>query len=142
MIDYYNGGIMIDNSHLSEFVKSSLRHLSYEYKINIYDKNCSGCAFKKITTVDERGNEKEHKELNDAINDCLFVAHVHIIRGCQYGGDEYTLEEIVTNTCRLWYKETEESDEPENNEQPSFMEIKSIEDRDIRKICIGETISQ
>jgi len=131
---------MLDNSQLSNFVKENLRHLLYEYKVNIYDKNCSDCVFKKITTVDMYGKEIEHKELSDAIDKYLFNENIHIIRGCQYAEDEYTLDEITSNTCRLWYDETIEGGDNEDS-SIIFMEMIDIEDGDLREVSSSKVIS-
>lgn len=131
---------MLDNSQLSDFVKKNLQYLSYENKVNIYDNNCSDCTFKKITTINAYGKEVEYKELSDAIDKCLFNENIHIKRGCQYAGDEYTLDEITSNTCRLWYNETIEGGDNEDDSIIS-MEMIDIEDRNLREVSPSKVIS-
>jgi hypothetical protein len=98
---------MLDNKRLTSLSVETLRSLSYESKVKLYDKNCAKCPFALIQT--KRGRFfKRRDTLEEAIEVAEDNRSTSVVRGCCYGGDEFSLNEIVMNTCRLWKKETQE----------------------------------
>jgi hypothetical protein len=99
---------MLDNKNQSNFVFNIQRAIPYENKVSEYDKNCGECAFKKITVTNGK-KIIECKTLQEARDYSLNNRHYSIQRGCQYGGEDITLTEIVANNCKLWKEETIET---------------------------------
>lgn len=95
---------MLDNKNLSQFAEDTLRGLSYGERIDIYDKNCAGCPFNLIRVIKNKRIIEECHNIYDAIETCLDFEGSRIVRLCNYGGEEYKIEEIMANTCRLWNK--------------------------------------
>jgi hypothetical protein len=93
---------VLDNKKLSEKLKSSLRGLAYEQQVEIWNRHCSTCPFSRV---------KLHTQYKDL--DCVNIqearevivgagSDISILRSCTYDDGDYTLYEIVTNTCRFW----------------------------------------
>lgn len=115
---------MLDNSKLSLTVKENLRNLTYEQKVSIWNKNCSECPFATIK-VFTAYNLIECKNLTEAEDIVRFDNESYIERGCNFDEGEYTLKEIITNTCKLWT--VKRSD----NEEGIFEEVEIIEETSI-----------
>jgi hypothetical protein len=96
---------MLDSKNQSDFVFKIQRATPYEHKVSEYDKNCSECAFKKITVTNGK-KTIECQTLQEAIDYSLNNRHYSIQRGCQYGGENISLTEIIANDCKLWKAET------------------------------------
>lgn len=105
---------MLDNSKLPEIVKQGLRTLTYDEKVKIFDKNCAGCSFSVIKTV-VKNRVVKHTDIDEAIKRVMFAkdGNAKLLRSCCFGNEDFSLTEITSNTCRLWYKGTCESDEGE-----------------------------
>lgn len=101
---------MLDNKHLSLLVIEGLRLLAYEEQVKIFDRNCGGCPFATYRT-NVKNKLVQHSNLEEAIEVVNFTEddYARIIRGCSFGDENFSLFEIVTNTCRLWNKRTTES---------------------------------
>lgn len=98
---------MLDNKKLSALSVETLNSLSYEAKVKMYDNNCAKCPFALIQT--KRKNILTRRPtLKRAIEIAEDNRTTSVVRGCCYGGDEFSLNEIIMNTCRLWRKETQE----------------------------------
>jgi len=111
---------LLDNKNLTPFVKEILKGLSYEERINIYDKNCSSCPYNLIKiTQGKRVLERCHN-VDDAIKTSLDFEHTQILRLCNFNGEEYSVQEITTNTCKLW-------NAPEHDEG-IFVEVEDVND--------------
>jgi hypothetical protein len=146
---------VIDNKRLSEFLAQNLAHVSYETQVAIWDKNCSSCPFKTIRTIssDYRNDSikriTEYSTLEAALDALLFeIVDQKILRGCNFGGEEYSLLEIVMNTCRFWNSETIEGGDNPDNDPTSFI-IVDEGDFDVkqnsgalRKISNGDDLLQ
>jgi len=92
---------MLNNNHLSSFAKDALRFQPYENRIRIYDNNCLQCPFHLIG-VHKKDDIIEVSSIKEAINICLYDKTANIIRSCT-ADNGYTLAEITSNTCSLWY---------------------------------------
>lgn len=135
---------MLDNKKLTEFVKENLKYLPYEEQVKIWDKNCSSCPFKLLLTVKNK-TVRSHESIEDARNVILFDSSgtAKIIRGCQFGGQEFSLTEIITNTCRFWKDELIEGGSENPDNQPDcFVEGDIDEFCNIREARISKTLSQ
>lgn len=99
------GGIMpLDSKH-----NSFITHMSYEAKINLYDKLCSGCGFARITV-----GGKKMRSLEEALH-VARATGLDIERECEYPLDVIegydgkliypSVHDIVNNSCRFWNNE-------------------------------------
>jgi hypothetical protein len=124
MIHQYKGALMLDNSKLSSLVIQGLSCLAYEQQVKIFDRNCGQCPFATFRT-NIKGRLVLHPTQEDAINKINFAEDdsAQIIRGCSFAGGDFSLYEIVTNTCRLWSKKTNEGGDGQlDQEERSFQE--------------------
>ena len=100
---------MLNNQRLSEFSKESLRYQTYENRIIIYDKNCLQCPFSYIQVkIGDRIIDVPTVEI--AIKYCIDNDKAHIVRACSADAG-YSLVEITSNTCMLWYPEGEDDED-------------------------------
>jgi hypothetical protein len=100
---------MLDNKKITALRFSIQQQLPYDAKVARYDSNCADCEFKKITVTNGK-KVIPCNSLDEAIEICLNNRHYSIQRGCQYGGESFTLNEIITNSCKLWNPETIETE--------------------------------
>jgi hypothetical protein len=110
MIHQFKGDIMLDNKHLSLLVIQGLRSLAYEQQVKVFDKNCGQCPF-AVYKTNIKNRLVKHQTSSEAIEKINFSEDdsAQIIRSCCFGGEDFSLFEIVSNTCRLWNKKTCES---------------------------------
>jgi hypothetical protein len=92
------------------------RDFSYSTKVEIYDRMCGNCGFKRILVkIGEEDNPGENTEQEfRSIEEATAFAQATggtIIRSCQYPPDLTecfgkiiypSLNEIIMNTCRFW----------------------------------------
>lgn len=122
---------MVDATNLNSFVSKQLADLSYENMVKIYDDNCDGCPFSLIKITKRKRTLTVCNSVDDAIRMLKNITNLGnmdygLSRGCQYGGHELTLKEIITNTCRFWKVETCEGGQ--NEIEPSFIEIEDMKE--------------
>lgn len=126
---------MIDNKRLTQSAKISLEDLTYASKVEIWEKYCSDCPFKihkfqkfkDSRTVDISKSNRFKVE-----NEYLEIEDSKIIRGCNFGDQEFSLDEVIRNTCRFWKLKTDEGGDNPDNRVDSFTEI-----NDMKEIEIG-----
>jgi hypothetical protein len=96
---------MLDNHRLDEFGKKTLKFMPYESRINIYDKNCLQCPY-HVIRVRRGESEYEVSSLQEAITICINDDKSNLVRACSADAG-YSLWEITSNTCSLWYPVTD-----------------------------------
>ena len=114
---------MIDNKR-NNVPGKVFSDLHYELQVKIYDSNCANCPFSLIKVRDGLRLYRM-ASLQDAINEVLSKqkSDISILRMCSFGGDEYSLKEITSNTCSFWIEDRVEggSENPDNAED-AFVE--------------------
>jgi len=111
---------LLDNTNLLKFIQESLSETTYDVMVKMYDRECAGCTFNSIKVVRNKRIINRGHNIQDAIRICLDIEGSRIIRACGYDDVEHSLQEIITNTCRLW--DNTERDEGE------FIEVEKVED--------------
>lgn len=92
---------MLNNNHLNKFGKLTLKDMTYESRIKVYDNNCLQCPYHKIQ-IKKGITLRDMPSLELAINVAVFDDKASISRTCEADGG-FSLAEITSNTCSLWY---------------------------------------
>lgn len=101
---------MLDCKNLNDSTMRGLSELPYDKQVEIFDDNCANCPHKFLVTKNSQGRiVKEHTSLVTGINYTLFRTHHTLVRGCNFNDEYHSLKEIITNTCRFWKKQYDES---------------------------------
>lgn len=121
---------MIDNKYLAESTLSYLRSLTYETMVGIFNTHCSDCPFRIVKLVSDWGHEEKdcsQMDYDTVLRNLSEDNSAFIQRGCSFGGEEFSLREIMLNTCRFWRTSSIEGGDNEDNNPNSFSEYKGVE---------------
>lgn len=105
------------NNKLSGVSPNVLRELPYEQKAQMFDDNCKGCPYQRYYTM-LRDNYKirtltyEQARIMTIHSESNVNTNLGIIRMCAFSDEkEFSLTEIIMNTCQFWMKEPADNGE-------------------------------
>lgn len=112
---------LIDNKRMSPQIVNHLFHLTYEQQAEVWERHCKDCPFSTVKTI-ENNRIVKYKHIDDA-RDVLLTEYIgtsekYILRGCNFGDEDFSLQEICANSCRFWKDETCEGGSGQPDKDP------------------------